>query len=148
MSRAGRWAPGPVLTSYSLAVWCRPIQTAIDHTRLGYRLAADSGDLSYACYLSFRLVAYLLLQGGPHDMVSSQFQEGIELARRIKFRDYVDLMACQQAFIANMRGETATFSSFDSSLFDEAAFEAGLTGGRMPVMVCWYWILRAVCTRS
>src|SRR5262249_48756551 len=30
--------------------WCRPIQTAIDHTRLGYRLAADSGDLSYACY--------------------------------------------------------------------------------------------------
>jgi PAS domain S-box-containing protein len=121
--------------------WCRPIQTAIDHTRLGYRVAADSGDLSYACYFSFRLIAYLLLQGSPLDMVSSQFQEGIELGHRIRFLDTVDIMVCQQAFIANMRGETAAFSTLSSAVFDEAAFEAGLAG-RMPPMVCWYWILK------
>jgi PAS domain S-box-containing protein len=41
-----------------------------------------------------------------------------------------------------MRGGTAEFPSFASALFDETAFEAGLTGARMPVMVCWYWILK------
>jgi PAS domain S-box-containing protein len=123
------------------APWCRPIQTAIDHTRLGAGLAAASSDLSYACYFSHRLATYLLLQGSPLETVSWQCQEGIALARRLKFRDLADLMACQQAFIANMRGETAGFSSFNSALFDEAAFEAGLTG-RMPAMVCWYWILK------
>jgi PAS domain S-box-containing protein len=123
------------------AAWCRPIQTAIDHTRLGAGLAAASSDLSYACYFSHRLATYLLLQGSPLEMVSSQCQEGIALAHRLKFRDPADIMACQEAFIANMRGETAGFSSFNSALFDEAAFEAGLTG-RMPAMVCWYWILK------
>ena len=122
-------------------VWCRPIQTAIDHTRLGSRLAADSSDLSYACYFSHRLVTCLLLQGSPLDMVSPQLQHGIALAHRIKFRDVADIMASQQAFIANMRGETKAFFSFDSAVFDEAAFEAGLTG-RVPTLVCWYGILK------
>jgi PAS domain S-box-containing protein len=121
--------------------WCRPIKIAIDHTRLGSALAADSSDLSYACYFCHRLVTYLLLQGSPLDTVSSQFQEGIALAHRLKFRDAADIMACQQAFIANMRGETVGFSSLDSAGFDEAAFEAG-SSARMPTMVCWYWILK------
>ena len=125
----------------SATVWCRPMQTAIEHARLGYRVAADSGDLSYACYFSFRLITCLLQQGSALDTVSSHFQEGIALGRQIKFRDAVDIMVCQQAFIANMRGDTPSFSSFDSAGFDEAAFEAG-SSGRMPTMVCWYWILK------
>jgi PAS domain S-box-containing protein len=124
------------------APWCRPIQTAVDHAHRGYRVAVDSGDLTYGCYFSFRLVNCLLMQGSPLDMVGPISQEGVELARRIKFRDAVDMMTSQQAFIANMRGETRSFSSFDSALFDEAAFEAGFTADRMPVVICWYWILK------
>jgi predicted ATPase/signal transduction histidine kinase len=123
-------------------VWCRPIQIAIDSARRGYRVAIDAGDLSYACYFSFRHVAYLLLQGRRLDMAWSESQEGLDLARRIKFRDAIDLITCHQAFIANMRGETKAFSSFDSAFFDEVAFESGLTGGRMPVMVFCYWTLK------
>ncbi|MGA2893311.1 MAG: AAA family ATPase [Xanthobacteraceae bacterium] len=122
--------------------WCRPINAAVDYARLGYRSAVESGDLTYACYFSFRLVHYLLFHGSRLDQVWSQSQAGIELARRIKFRDTIDIMSCQQAFIAHMRGETAVFSSFDSPAFNEAAFEASLTGDRMPMMVCWYWILK------
>jgi predicted ATPase len=45
--------------------WCRPIQTAIDHARLGYRLAVDVGDLSYACF-SFRfLILSLVARPSP-----------------------------------------------------------------------------------
>ena len=49
----------------------------------------------------------------------------------------------QQRFIATMQGRTATFSTFNDAQFDEAAFEAQLTDGRMPTMICWYWILKA-----
>ena len=48
----------------------------------------------------------------------------------------------QQRFIATMQGRTATFSTFSDAQFDEAAFEAQLTGDRMTMMVCFYWILK------
>jgi signal transduction histidine kinase/PAS domain-containing protein len=41
-----------------------------------------------------------------------------------------------------MQGRTATFSTFSDTQFDEAAFEAQLTGDRMTLMICWYWILK------
>src|SRR5207253_8567304 len=48
----------------------------------------------------------------------------------------------QQHFIATMQGRTATFSTFSDAQFDEATFEAQLTGDRMPLMICSYWILK------
>jgi signal transduction histidine kinase len=48
----------------------------------------------------------------------------------------------QQRFIAAMQGRTATFSTFSDVRFDEATFEAHLTGDRMKTMICLYWILK------
>src|ERR1700721_4354189 len=63
-------------------------------------------------------------------------------ARRIGFPDGADLIVSQQRFIAALRGQTASFSTFSDTEFDEPAFEAALTADRMPMMVCWYWILK------
>src|ERR1700716_4647720 len=41
-----------------------------------------------------------------------------------------------------MQGRTAAFSTFSDEQFNEAAFEAQLTGERMPVMVFFYWIFK------
>jgi tetratricopeptide (TPR) repeat protein len=41
-----------------------------------------------------------------------------------------------------MQGRTATFSTFIDAQFDEAAFEAQLTGNRLSMMICFYWILK------
>jgi PAS domain S-box-containing protein len=41
-----------------------------------------------------------------------------------------------------MQGRTATFSTFSDAQFDEVAFEAQLTGDRMPLMIFWYWMLK------
>jgi signal transduction histidine kinase len=41
-----------------------------------------------------------------------------------------------------MQGRTAAFSTFSEGQFDEAAFEAQLTGDRMKTMTCLYWILK------
>jgi PAS domain S-box-containing protein len=66
----------------------------------------------------------------------------LHFAREAKYGDAVDIISSQQRFIATMLGRTATFSTFSDSQFDEAAFEAQLTAGRMPLMICWYWILK------
>src|SRR5260370_12199038 len=52
------------------------------------------------------------------------------------------MIGSQQRFIASMQGRSATFSTFSDAQFDETTFEAQLTGDRMPLMICWYWILK------
>src|SRR5260370_38572581 len=41
-----------------------------------------------------------------------------------------------------MLGRTTTFSTFSDAQFDEATFEAQLTGEGMNLMIAWYWILK------
>src|SRR5207237_4077498 len=64
----------------------------------------------------------------------------LDFAREAKYA--ADIIGSQQRFIATMQGRTATFSTFSDAQFDEAAFEAQLTGDRMPLVICWYWILK------
>ncbi len=66
----------------------------------------------------------------------------LDFARKTKFDDFADIIVSQQRFIATMQGRTATFSTFSDAQFDEATFEARLTADRMPLTVCWYWILK------
>ena len=56
--------------------------------------------------------------------------DGLDFARKAKYHDVVDIIVSQQRFIATMQGRTATFSTFSDAQFDEAAFEAQLTGGQ------------------
>ncbi len=66
-----------------------------------------------------------------------------EFVRNAKFRDMEDTIVPQQRFIAMMQGRTASISTFNDAQFDEGVFEVQLMGGRMPTMICWYWIMKA-----
>ena len=66
----------------------------------------------------------------------------LDFARKAKFGEIADIIVSQQRFIATMQGRTATFSTFSDAMFDEATFEAQLTGDRMPMLVGSYWILK------
>src|SRR3984893_15179697 len=44
--------------------------------------------------------------------------------------------------VPTRQGRTATFSTFSEAQFDEATFETQLTGDRMTLMICFYWILK------
>ena len=54
--------------------------------------------------------------------------ESLDFVRKAEFHDVADVIVSQQRFIATMQGRTATFSTFSDAQFDEAAFEAQLTG--------------------
>jgi PAS domain S-box-containing protein len=126
----------------SIAVWTQPIASAIDFMRATFRTAIETGDLTFACYGMSQPVTGFLLRNDPLDGVWRETEMALEFAREAKYDDAADIIRSQQRFIATMKGWTKTFSTFSDSQFDEAAFEAQLTGDRMALMICWYWILK------
>ena len=125
-----------------ISLWTEPITTAIDFIRLAFLRCTNNHDLTYACFCCNHLVTDLLLQGVDLEEVWCESLKGLEFVRKVRSRDRADVIVSQQRFILNMRGQTAAFSSFSDTQFDEAKFEAQLTEDRMPHLVCYYWILK------
>jgi PAS domain S-box-containing protein len=125
-----------------VAFWTQPIGTAIDLTRAAFRTAIQTGDLTFACYAMYQTVTDLLLRNDPLDEVWRESEMALDFTREAKYGDASRIVVSQQRFIATMQGRTATFSTFSDSQFDEATFETQLTGVRMPLMICLYWILK------
>jgi predicted ATPase/signal transduction histidine kinase/GAF domain-containing protein len=123
-------------------LWTQPIASAIELRRAVARNATETGDLTYACYSLHHLITGSLLRNDPLDVVWRESELALDFARKARFRDVVDLIASQQHFIAAMQGRTATILTFSDVQFDEATFEAQLTGDRMNTMICVYWILK------
>jgi predicted ATPase len=126
----------------AVAVWTQPITTAIDFTRSAIRAAIETSDRTYACYGMLQSVTALLLRSDPLDAVWRESEMALDFAREAKYVDATDMIGNQQRFIATMQGRSATFSTFSDAHFDEATFEAQLTGDRMALMICFYWILK------
>jgi len=126
----------------TVAFWTQPIATAIDFMRATFRTAIETGDLTFACYGLYQSVTGPLLRNDPLDAVWRESERALDFAREAKYGDAADIIRSQQRFIATMQGRTATFSTFSDAHFDEATFEAQLTGDRMTLMICFYWILK------
>ena len=125
-----------------LAVWTQPIAAAIDSVRSGIRAAIEVGDPTFACIGLFMLIAELLLRNDPLDVVWRESEMAMDFARKARYDDGAAMFVSQQRFIATMQGRTTSFSTFSDAQFDEATFETQLKGGRMPLMICSYWILK------
>ncbi len=125
-----------------VSLWTQPITSAIEFRRTVTRSATETGDLTYACYSMHQSITGLLLRNDPLDAVWRESEMALDFTRTAKFRDVADLIVSQQRFIAAMQGRTASLSTFSDAQFEEAAFEAQLTGGRMRTMICLYWIIK------
>ncbi len=123
-------------------LWTQPIATALDFIQKAFRSAIETGDLFTACYSWIHTLTDLLLRGTPLDAVWHESEQGLRFVQKVKFRDVADAIVSYQRLIANMQGRTATFSSFSDAQFDEALFEAQLTGDRMTSLFCRYWVLK------
>jgi PAS domain S-box-containing protein len=124
-----------------VAVWTQPMTTALDFNRAAFRTATETGDLPTACYSMDHIIEDLLVRNDPLDAVWRESERGLDFVRKAGYRNIADIIVSQQRFIATMQGRTATFSTFSDTQFDEAAFEAELTGDRATT-ICFYWILK------
>ena len=125
-----------------VAFWTQPVTTAIDFIRASFRVATETGDLTYACYCMDQSVTTLLVRGDPLDAVWRESERALDFVRKARYRDVADIIVSQQRFVATMQGRTANFSTFNDAQFDEATFETQLTADRMRAMVCFYWIVK------
>jgi predicted ATPase/signal transduction histidine kinase len=126
----------------TVAFWTQPVGTAVDFMRATFRTAIEIGDLTFACYGLYQIVTGLLLRSDPLAAVWRESEMALDFAREAKYDGAADIIRSQQRFIATMQGRTATFSTFSDAQVDEATFEAQLIRDRMPVTVCFYWILK------
>jgi PAS domain S-box-containing protein len=125
-----------------VSVWTQPLTLSLDFMRDAFRTATETGEFTFACYSSYHVVKSLLVRNDPLDAVWDESQRLLAFVRRAGFRDFADMLVSQQRFVASMQGRTANLSSFSDPQFDEAAFEAQLTGDRMAFLVSVYWILK------
>jgi PAS domain S-box-containing protein len=124
------------------AIWTQPIVDAIDFIRTSIRTAIDTGDLAFACMAMWAPITFLFLRNDPLDLAWRESETALDFARNVKFGDVADVIVSQQRFIAAMQGRTTTFSTFSDAQFDETSFEQRLTGDRMGLLTCSYWILK------
>jgi predicted ATPase/signal transduction histidine kinase/GAF domain-containing protein len=134
---------GTVFTTCGMvAAWTQPIATAMEFSRTGILAAIETGSLTHACYGLLESLAYLLLRGDPLDLVWRESEVALDFARKARYRDAADIIVSQQRFIATMQGRTGAFSTFSDAQFDEATFEAQLTGDRTSMLIYSYRILK------
>ncbi len=130
------------LSMEMVALWTQPIETGIELIRAAFRAGAESSDLPFASYSCMHLVTDLLIQGAHLDDVWRESETCLDFVRKGKYLDAADAILGQQQLIRNLRGQTATFSTFSDGKFDEESFEAQLTEDRMTTMISRYWILK------
>jgi PAS domain S-box-containing protein len=125
------------------------IQFYVHHVRAGreyittaFRMATEAGDLPWACYSRNHLITNMLSCGDPLDQVWEESERGLAFVRQAGDPNIIDIISSQQRFILNMRGLTTTLSRFDGPSFDQDRFEAHIESSQMPLMICWYYILK------
>jgi predicted ATPase/signal transduction histidine kinase len=126
----------------AVASWTQPIATVIDFYRTGIPAAIETGNLLQACFGLQLSLTHLLIRGDPLDLVWRESEMALDFTQKAKYHDVANIIVSQQRFIATLQGRTAALSTFNDAQFNEATFEAQLTGERMPVLICCYWIVK------
>lgn len=85
-----------------VSAWTRPMSYALSLATEARRQALSNGDTVYACYASNHIVSDLLVMGEPLPRVIAEADAGLDLSRRIGFRDIERLIAAQHAFATSL----------------------------------------------
>jgi predicted ATPase/signal transduction histidine kinase len=125
-----------------VALWTRPLGTALDFSRSTFRVTSEAGDVIPACHGYSLMIGIRLFGSDPLEAVWRESETGLDFVRAAGFRDIAGVIVSQQRFIANMQGRTANFSTFSDAEFDQDVFEATL-GGRRALNPYWILKLRA-----
>ena len=123
-----------------ISLWTQSFDTALGYTRSGFEIGLAAGDVTTACMCSYDMVVSTLARGAPLSEVQRQAEQEFHFVRKTGFRDIYDMIASIDWFAQTMRGFAQYLATYDDDQCSEATFEAGLAKGRIPSLVCYYYI--------
>jgi len=116
-------------------LWTRPIEDALTCLEAAIRAVAETGEMVYACWNRQHRLTDLMTRGDPLDQVWLESESALDFVRKYKFGQLVILSI--QGFVQSLRGRAG-----GSAPLDEAALEARLLRGGVPIVACFHWILQ------
>ena len=116
-------------------LWTRPIEDALTCLEAAIRSVAETGEMVYACFNRQHRLTDLMARGDPLDQVWLESASALDFVRKYKFGQLVILSI--QGFVQSLRGGAGS-----SAPPDEAALEARVLRGGVPLVACFHWILQ------
>jgi PAS domain S-box-containing protein len=116
-------------------LWTRPIEDALTCLEAAVRSVAETGEMVYACFNRQHRLTDLMARGDPLDQVWLESASALDFVRKYKFGQLVILSI--QGFVQSLRGGAGS-----SAPLDEAALEARVLRGGVPLVACFHWILQ------
>src|SRR3984957_12107934 len=116
-------------------LWTRPIEDALNCLEAAILAVAETGEMVYACWNRQHRLTDLMARGDPLDQVWLESASALDFVRKYKFGQLVILSI--QGFVQSLRGRAG-----GSAPLDEAALEARVLRGGVPLVACFHWILQ------
>jgi len=118
-------------------IWTQPIAVALNCLDEAISSAKETGEIIYACYSLEHRLTDRIASGDHLDEIWLEAGKALEFVERIKFRHVADIISSTRLFIQSLRAQGG-----DPAATEEAALEARLLEGGIPVVVCFHWILQ------
>jgi PAS domain S-box-containing protein len=116
-------------------LWTRPIEDALTCLESSIQAVGETGEMVYACWNHQHRITDLIARGDPLDQVWFESASALDFVRKYKFGQLVILSI--QGFVQSLRGRAG-----GSAPLDEAALEARLLRGGVPIVSCFHFILQ------
>ncbi len=94
---------GVLVAMDQLSPWTQPFEFALAQVHEAIVAADAAGDLAMKCYARNHLVSDLLQMGRPLSQAEAEAEKGLQLTRRVAFRDIELLLAAQLSFARCLR---------------------------------------------
>ena len=93
--------------------WTQHVKSGRELVCRGVDVATRNGDVIYAAYGYANLIRNMLAAGDPLAETQREAENGLEFAKKVHFRFFIDLITAQLGLIRTLRGLTLTFGRFD-----------------------------------
>lgn len=122
-----------------VSAWTRPMSYALSLATEARRQALANGDTAYACFASNHIVSDLLVMGEPLSRVIEEAEAGLDLSRRVGFRDIERLIAAQHAFASCVMTGHHDFPDFSGTSLVNPFAELGSSTVSQSTLF-WEWL--------
>ncbi|SEM92544.1 Predicted ATPase [Stigmatella aurantiaca] len=126
----------------NISYWTQPFSAVQEIALSGLHHALQLGDFQSASFFSVSTLGNRLVLGHALADIHQESVSRGEFLHKAGFQDCQDMLLIYQRYVQQLRGHSLSFGTLSGEGFDEQAFEARLTSGRMPPLRCMYWIVK------